>query len=151
MPSRHDFLALLTDRLRRHFNRVEWGQDLQVSPGEAVVLVELLADSDGSESAQGTGETILSVQLTAGVVPLAGRREGLEVELAAARLGDQLYQLAVEDGLGLNAPDVKAQAQSGAWQLNYLWGEQNVRTAQLTAQWWLNLAVGAPAPAAEEE
>ena len=150
MPSRHDFLALLTARLRRHFSRVDWGQDLQVSPGESVVLVELIADLDESESALAAGETVLTLRLTAGTAPLAGRREGLAVELAAAALADQLYSLAIEDGLALNGTGVRVQAVPGAWQMNYDWAEQNVRIVQLAASWWLNLAAGAPAVQEED-
>ena len=144
MPSRHDFLALLVSRLQRHYPRVGWGQDLQEVPGGAAVLIELLADSDNSDSVQSAGFTVLSLAFTVAAEPLAGRQEGIEVELAAARAADQIYQLVVADGLGMNGPTIKVQGETNAWQMDYLWGEQGQRTPQLTASYWLNLAAGMP-------
>ena len=150
MPSRHDFLGLLVSRLRQHYNRVSWGQDLRFSPGETAVLVELLADADGTDSAYATGTTQLNLMLTAGQRPLAGRVEGLEVELGAARLGDQLYNLIIRDGLGMNGKTIKVQAEPDGWRLDYTWAEQEVRAVQLTCAYWINLAAGMPTAAEEE-
>lgn len=150
MPSRADFLGLLVNRLRQHYNRVSWGQDLKVSPGETTVLVELLADADGTDSAYATGTTQVNLLLTTGQRPLAGRVEGLEVELGAARLGDQLYQLIIQDGLGMNGKTIKVQAEPDGWRLDYIWADQEVRAVQLTCAYWINLAAGMPAAAEEE-
>ena len=150
MPSRHDFLGLLVSRLQRHYPRVSWGQDLQETPGGEAVLVELLADADATDSNNSTGQTQLSLAFTVAAEPVPGRREGVAVELAAAQAADKIYHLVVEDGLGLNGPTIKVQAQSNAWQMDYLWGAQGERTPQLTATYWLNLAAAPPAPAEED-